>query len=130
MAASMRNILNRIAKVASEFGIDNSTVTDLKKNKSRIRLLVSLMESLSVCSKERKIMRLADDEKVDKAVYKLIFHISEIVLAATISDMRGSTVYTKWTYLACDVNTGAFSVASCLIHWFLCHLQHIPCHIG
>ena len=50
------------------------------------------MESLSVRSKERKIICLADDEKVDKAVYKLIFHISEIVLAPTISDMRGSTV--------------------------------------
>ena len=83
MAASMRSILNRIAKgekgtkVASEFGIGNSTVTDLKKNRSRIRLLVSSMESLSVCSKERKIMHLVDNEKVDKAVYKLIFHISE-----------------------------------------------------
>ena len=37
-------------------------------------------------------MCLADDEKVDEAVYKLIFHISERVLAPTISDMRGSTV--------------------------------------
>ena len=91
------SILNRLAKgekatkVASEFGIGNSMVTDLKK-KSRIWLLVSSMESLYVCSKERKIMRLADDEKVDEAVYKLIFHISEIVLAPTISDMQGSTV--------------------------------------
>ena len=71
------SILNRLAKgekatkVASEFGIGNSTVTDLKKNESRIRLLVSSMESLSVCLKERKIMRLADNEKVDEAVYKL-----------------------------------------------------------
>ena len=43
-------------------------------------------------------MCLADDEKVDKTVYKLIFHISEnfyiseIVLAPTISAMRGSTL--------------------------------------
>ena len=63
-------------------------MTDLKKE-SKIRSFVLSMESLSVCSKERKIMRLADD---DKAVYKLIFHISEIVLGPTISDMRGSTV--------------------------------------
>ena len=55
-------------------------VTDLKKKESRIRSFVSSMESLSVCSKERKIMCLADDEKVDEAVYELIFHISEIVL--------------------------------------------------
>ena len=77
------SILNRLAKgekgtkVASEFGIGNSTVTDLKKKESRIQLLVSSMESLSVRSKERKIIRLANDEKVDEAVYKLIFHISE-----------------------------------------------------
>ena len=41
------SILNRLAKsekgtkVASEFGIGNSTVTDLKKNESRILSLVS-----------------------------------------------------------------------------------------
>ena len=34
-----------------------------------------------------------DNEKVDEAVYKLIFHISEKLLAPTISDMRGSTVH-------------------------------------
>ena len=71
MAASMRrkrkrvvpslenksSILNRLAKgkkgtkVASEFGIGNSTVTDLKKNESRIRSLVSSMESF--CTFER-----------------------------------------------------------------------------
>ena len=67
-------ILDRLAKgeratsIASEFGIGNSTVTYLKKNESRIRTFVSSMESLSVCSKERKIMRLAD-EKLDEAVY-------------------------------------------------------------
>ena len=72
------SLLNRLAKgkkgtkVASEFGIGNSTVTDLKENESRIRSLVSSMESLSICSKERKIMCLASDEKVDKAVYKFI----------------------------------------------------------
>ena len=50
------SVLDRLAKgekatkVASEFGIGNSTVTDLKKKESRIRLFVSSMESLSVCS--------------------------------------------------------------------------------
>jgi len=151
------SILDRLAKgekatkVASEFGNGNSTVTDLKKNKSRIWSFISYvssMKSLSVCSKERKIMRLAYDEKVDEGaylwyrlqglfwgkeaqlfhqqiygdnplssfqastgwqwrfcqhacmyplwwhncMYKLIFHLSEIVLAPTISDMWGSTV--------------------------------------
>ena len=51
------SILDRIAKgekvtkVAGEFGIGNSMVTDLKKNESRIRSFVSSMESLSVCLK-------------------------------------------------------------------------------
>ena len=68
-------VLDRLAKgekaskVASEFGIGNSTVTDLKKNESKILSFVSSIESLSVCSNERKIMRLAEDEKVDEAVY-------------------------------------------------------------
>ena len=50
-------ILDRIAKgekatkVAGEFGVDNSIVTDLKKNESRIQSFVSSMESLSVCLK-------------------------------------------------------------------------------
>ena len=68
------SILNRLAKgekatkVAGEFGTGNSTVTDLKKNELRIRSFISLMEGLSVCLKERKIMCLADDEQVDEAV--------------------------------------------------------------
>ena len=51
------SILYRLAKgekaikVAGEFGIGNSMVTDLKKNESRIRSFVSSMESLSVCLK-------------------------------------------------------------------------------
>ena len=70
------SILDRLAKgekatkVASEFDIGNSTVNDLKKE-SRIQSFISSMESLSVCSKECKIMRHADDEKVDEAVYLL-----------------------------------------------------------
>ena len=72
------SILDRLAKgekatnVASEFGIGNSTVTDLN-NESSIRLFISSMESLSVCSKERKIMCL-----VDEAVYKVILKTSRI----------------------------------------------------
>ena len=67
------SILDRLAKgekatkVASEFDIGNSTVTDLKE----ISTVHLVMESLSVCSKECKIMRHADDEKVDEAVYLL-----------------------------------------------------------
>ena len=63
------SILDSLAKgeKATEFGIGNSMVTDLKKE-SKIRLFISSMESLSVCSKERKII-FADDDKV---VHKFI----------------------------------------------------------
>ena len=56
---SLINILDRLAegeivnKVASELGIGNSTMTDVK-NKSRVQSFVSSMESLSVRSKEHK----------------------------------------------------------------------------
>ena len=67
------------------------------------------MESLSVCSKECKIMRFADDDMymdvctcthydVIIVCKKLIFYISEIVLAPTILDMRGSTVAGRLLY--------------------------------
>ena len=47
----VEHILDRLAKgekateLASEFGTGNSTLTDLKKNESRIRSFVSSMES-------------------------------------------------------------------------------------
>lgn len=52
---------------ASDFSIGNSTVTYLK-NESKIWSFVMTMESLSVCSKERKIMHLPKNEKVGEAL--------------------------------------------------------------
>ena len=78
-------ILDRLAqgemmtKLAKEYNVGNSTLTDLKKNESKIREFVTTMESLSVCPKERKIMRLAKDGQLDEALYlwyvSLISHI-------------------------------------------------------
>ena len=68
-------ILDRLSKrerqvdLALEFGVGTSTVADIKKNEAKIREFVATMNSLSVSVKERKIMRLADDEKLDEAVY-------------------------------------------------------------
>lgn len=59
----------RATKLATEFGVGNATITDLKKNEVKIQSFVSSMEILSVSSKQRKIMRLAEDEKVDEALY-------------------------------------------------------------
>ena len=51
----------RATKLATEFGIGNATIIDVKKNEDKIRSFISSMESLSVSSKQRKIMRLAED---------------------------------------------------------------------
>ena len=65
-------IIDRISKgerqvdLASEFGVGSSTVVDLKKNEGKIRVCCNC---LSATTKERKIMRLADDEKLDESVY-------------------------------------------------------------
>ena len=55
-------------KLASEYGIGNSTITGLKKNADKIHSFQTKMDSLSV-NKKRKVMRLAKDEDVDEAVY-------------------------------------------------------------
>ena len=58
--------VERATKLATKFGIGNATITDLKKNKDKIRSFVALMKNLSV---PRTIMRLAENEKVDEALY-------------------------------------------------------------
>ena len=63
----------RATKLATEFGIGNTMVTDLKKNEAKIRLFASSMESLSVSSKQRKTMGFAEDEEVDEALYLGMF---------------------------------------------------------
>ena len=67
-------ILNRLdkgesqAKLAGEYGIAKSTVFDIKNNKDKIRNFVGTMDSLAM-SKECKVMRLADDEQLDRALF-------------------------------------------------------------
>ena len=46
-----------------------STIGDIKKSEDKLRAFASTMESLAMNTKGRKIMRLADNEKLDKAVY-------------------------------------------------------------
>ena len=55
-------------KLAKQFGIGRSTVHDLK-NEHKLRSFASTMESMAMNKKGRKTMRLADDEKLDEALY-------------------------------------------------------------
>lgn len=57
------------AKLADEYGIGRSTVGDIKKSEDKIRSFASTMESMAMSKKGRKVMRLADDDRLDKAVY-------------------------------------------------------------
>jgi len=64
-------------KLSSEYGAGRSTISDIKKSEEKLKSYASRMESLSMSLKTRKVMRLADDEKLDEAVY-LSSHISVI----------------------------------------------------
>lgn len=57
------------AKLADEYGIGRLTVGDIKKSEDKIRSFASTMESMAMSKKGRKVMRLADDDRLDKAVY-------------------------------------------------------------
>ena len=54
---------------AAEYGVGRSTIGDIKKSEDKLRAFASTMEGLAMNTKGRKVMRLADDEKLDKAVY-------------------------------------------------------------
>ena len=55
-------------KLASEYGAGRSMISDIKKSEEKLKSYASTMESLSMSLKTRKVMRLADDEKLDEAV--------------------------------------------------------------
>ena len=54
-------------KLSSEYGARRSTISDIKKSEDKLKSYALTMESLSMSSKTRQ--RLADDEKLDEAVY-------------------------------------------------------------
>ena len=58
-----------LANIAKEYGIGKSTVSDIKKNEEKLMKFASGMESFSVDSKSRKIMRLANDDELDQALF-------------------------------------------------------------
>ena len=55
-------------KLASEYGARRSMISDIKKSEEKLKSYASTMESLSMSLKTRKVMHLADDEKLDEAV--------------------------------------------------------------
>ena len=57
------------ASLAREYGIGKSTVSNIKKNKEKLKKFASGMESFSVDSKSRKIMCLANDDELDRALF-------------------------------------------------------------
>ena len=57
--------------LADEYGIWGSTVGDIKKNEGNIHSFRLTMESVAISKKERKVMHLADNDKIDEAVYFL-----------------------------------------------------------
>ena len=58
-----------LTTIAKEYDIGKSTVSDIKKNEEKLKKFAAGMESFSVDSKSRKIMRLANDDELDQALY-------------------------------------------------------------
>ena len=56
-------------KLATKYGIGCSTIDDIKKTQDKLKSFASTMENFAMSSKGRKVMRMADDEKLDEAVY-------------------------------------------------------------
>lgn len=56
-------------QLAEGYGIRSSTVGDIKKNEAKIRSFASTMDSIDMSKKGRKVIQLADDGKLDEAVY-------------------------------------------------------------
>ena len=56
-------------KVATEYGVGRSTIGDIKKTQDKLKSFASTMENFAMSLKGRKVMRMADDEKLDEAVY-------------------------------------------------------------
>ena len=57
-------------KLATEYGVGRSTIGDIKKTQDKLKLFASTMENFAMSSKGRKVMCMADDEKLDEAVYQ------------------------------------------------------------
>ena len=68
-------IIDRLKKgesqssLASKYGIGKSTVGDFKKIEEKVREFATTMESLDVSTKKCQVMRLADDDTLDQALY-------------------------------------------------------------
>ena len=56
-------------QLVEEYRIGSLTVGNIKKNEAKIRLFVPTMDSMDMSKKGHKEMRLADDDKLDRAVY-------------------------------------------------------------
>ena len=65
------------AKLADECGVGSSTISDIKKNEDKIRSFASTMDSMAgqpaMSKKGHKVIRLADDDRLDKAVYQYMY---------------------------------------------------------
>ena len=58
-----------VENIASEFGVGRSTVGDIKKSEGKLRSFASSMEGMKDSSKKKKVMHLAEDEKLEEAIY-------------------------------------------------------------
>ena len=95
-------VLDSVAKgvgyseLTEKFGIGKSTITTLKKNEVKIREFASTLLESNSMSGSRKVMRLAKDEELDRALYIWFVQdeatASSLLLLKRIRDLAASKI--------------------------------------
>ena len=67
-------------KKKNMYGLGHSTIGDIKKIQNKLKSFASTMESFAMSSKGRKIMRMADNEKLDLAATKCFANLKQLKL--------------------------------------------------
>ena len=62
------------SRLTSEYAIGKSTIGDIKKNKGKINCFAATMDSLTMSTNECKVMQIADDDKLDEALFLWFMH--------------------------------------------------------
>ena len=71
------------SRVSEMFGIEKSTISNIKKSKEKLRVFCTTMDDLSVSTKGRKVMQKANDSALDEALY--LWFLQQRLLGAPIS---------------------------------------------
>ena len=95
------------SEAARNFGVARSTVSDIKKSEEKLREFCTTMDDLSMPTKSRKVMRQANDNALDEALY--LWFVQQRSLGAPVS---GPILCEKALQLNAKIHTQEDSTSS------------------